>query len=285
MTKRIKLPYKMLIYDTETPLLKAWTFHLGEQLIRHDKLDAAFNEFKIICICAKWYGSKEVMVFQGDNAVEEFDKLARQADVCIGKNSDNFDVKRINTVRMMQGLIPYPEWMETSDDLEKQMRKYFAFPSQSLDYISNIFGYGGKTKMEVSDWIKIANYYQASEITHKGNINDNLSYILYKQSCKEVFEGGQKALVKMIKYCCKDVRDTEAALVKVLPYIKLKRNASKEGKGCILCGSTNLRPTKIVVVGKTKYQQWECLDHKGYAGRCTWYYNQNSHCKKYNKMG
>lgn len=296
MTKKIHLPYKMLIYDIETSLLKFWGFRPGEQVVRHTQLDYFFRENNIICISAKWYGHKEIFVFQGENAIKEFDKLAREADVILGKNSDKFDAKYINTARMMQGLKPFPEWLNRSDDLEKQMRRYFAFPSQSLDYISKIFGTGGKDKMEFSDWVDIANDKQLQVIVNSiPDIREELSTFqqtaismtLFGETPSIIFKKGETALKKMIKYNKKDVTDTEAALVKVLPHIKLRRNAAtdKEGQGCITCGSNNIVPTKIITQGKTKFQEFECLDHIGYAGRATWFYKKGSHNKTFGKMG
>lgn len=288
----------MLIYDIETSLLKFWGFRPGEQVVRHTQLDHFFRENQIICISAKWYGEKDVHVFSGDCAIEDFDALAREADVILGKNSDKFDAKYINTARMMQGLKPFPEWLNRSDDLEKQMRRYFALPSQSLDYISKIFGTGGKDKMEFSDWVSIANARQLSALLNssvadkKAEILDRhqtdlISSILYGQSALLTFSLGEKALKKMIKYNIKDVLDTESALIKVLPHIKLRRNAAtaKEGDGCITCGSANIAPTKVITQGKTKFQEFECLDHVGYAGRATWYYKKGSHNKTFGKMG
>ncbi len=277
----IKLPFKLLIYDIETGLLKANIFRLGEQTIRHTQLDPAHNENTIICISAKWYGDKKVFVFEGDDCVEQFDKLARKADVCLGKNSDRFDVKYINTARMMQGLPPYPEWMDTSDDLEKQLRKYFAFPSQSLDYISQIFGMGGKEKMEFSDWVAIRDYKLWKKLDRPSTYT---CVLLFRTGGRKVEEKGRQALKKMIHYNKKDVLDTEAALIKVLPYIKLKYNAAVNNKtGCTTCGSTKLMPTKIIVKGKTRYQQFKCLNHNGYGGKAVLRYDKNRH-KVYGSM-
>lgn len=290
-TKQIDLPYKMLIYDIETGLMKARLFRLGEQRIGHNQLDPTHNEHSIICITAKFYGKAKIYKFQGEDAVEQFDKLARTADVCLGKNSDRFDVKHINTARAMQGLKPYPEWMDTNDDLEKQLRKHFAFPSQSLDYISKIIGTGGKEKMEFDDWAKIQDYTDLLKIQENVSISakelNHLSLVLFKKKASKVDADGYKALKKMVHYNVKDVLDTEAVLVKFLPYVKLRHNAAtrQEGQGCIICGSLDLMPLKIIFKGKVKYQQFECLAHNGYAGKCTWYYKKGSHHKTYGKMG
>jgi len=270
----IKLPFKLLIYDIETGLLKANLFRLGEQQIRHNQLDAAHKANSIICIAAKWYGEKKVTVFEGGDCVEQFDKLARQADVCLGKNSDRFDVKYINTARMMQGLAPYPEWMDTNEDLEKQLRKHFAFPSQSLDYISTLMGFGGKEHMEFQDWVDISNYKVLQQLGKK--TSTNTAFVLFRQTARQVEQKGRQALKKMIHYNKKDVLDTESVLMQVLPYIRLKHNASNK-TGCVTCGSTQLVPTKMITKGQTRYQQFECLEHGGYGGKSTVKYDKNRH--------
>lgn len=282
--KSIKLPFKLLIYDIETSLMKADIFRLGEQVVRHNQLDPSHDSTQIICIAAKWYGQKQIFVFDGSDAVEQFDKLAREADVCMGKNSDRFDVKHINTQRMLQGLQPFPEWMDSSDDLEKQFRRFFTLPSMSLDYISKIFGDGGKEKMDFSDWQDISKYKTLLRLDKAARTTNN-SFVLFGKSARQVLKAGQKALKKMIHYNKKDVTDTESALRRVLPYIKLKHNAAsrQEGKGCTTCGSLKIVPIKVIIKGQTKYQQFHCEEHNGYAGRATYKYDRNRH-KVFGKM-
>ncbi len=291
MTKNIKLPYKLLIYDIETGLLLAWMFALGEQVIRHNQLLECADMFSILTISYKWYGEKKVHILEGSNALELFDKVAREADVIIGKNNFRFDDKRLNTDRLLKGLPPFPEWAARSDDLEQQLRRYFAFPSYSLDAISTHLGLGGKEKMEFNDWVAIAKLKLIIKFT--GNLSRRSSHAhveaftrtLFNEGHLKVVRQGRVALKKMGNYNGKDVLDTEAILQKVLPYIKLRKNAATDvvGVGCVTCGSLALAPTKIVTAGKTKYQEFRCLDHEGYAGRCTFRWNKNRN-KVYGKM-
>lgn len=285
MNKKIQLPYRLLTYDIETKLKQFFGFACGETVLRHTQLTRrSAHQHNIICIAAKWYDSDKVMLFKGDNAVEEFDKEARKADVCMGKNNVRFDVKYINTERMMQGLKPYPEWMDSSEDLEQQLRKNFNFTSQSLDYISELMGFGGKVKMEFQDWVDIHNYELLEDIEEfEYPISANQSHVLFRETRATVIRKGKAALKKMYFYNKKDVLDTEAVLVKVMPYIRLKKSASMEGKGCTTCGSTNLVGTKIISKGQTRYQQFDCLEHNGYGGKATIRYNKQRN-KVYGKM-
>lgn len=289
MVEFIKLPYRLLVYDIETELnLRARIWRLGENVIRHTQLDKAFNTNEIICIQYKWYGEKSVHVLSGKDMISKFDALVKQSDATIGKNNARFDVKHINTQRMLQGLPAYPEWTDTSDDLEKQLRKYFDFPSQSLDYISQLLGYGGKIKMEWDDWRLIGDRkhllkYKESKLFNMKQLN----FIAQTECCNSytnVITLGLKALKKMFFYGKKDVRDTEKVLQRVMPYIKLKYNASNSETACTVCGHNKIVPTKIIIAGKTKYQQFYCPNHDGYAGRATYKYDKQRH-KVFGKMG
>lgn len=288
MTKKIKLPYKLLIYDIETSPIKAWIWRPGDQIVRHDQLDVQYSMYEILTLAYKWHGEKEVHILTGENILRDFDKLVKQSDATIGKNSDNFDVKHINTQRMLQDLPPLPQWINQAEDLEKQLRRYFAFPSQSLDYIAKLLGTGGKIKMERQDWIDIMNMRvmeRFRSLNHTKTILNDISTELFKSNYVTVMHLGAIAFAKMCKYNKKDVLDTEFILNKVLPHVKLRKNANvlSGGDGCITCGSKRLLKGKVVTAGKTKYQEFECLEHEGYAGRATWNYSKNRN-KVYGKL-
>lgn len=236
---------KILFYDIETTPLKAWIWGLGEQVILHNQLIDRKKTYDIICISYCWNDDKPAKIIDwGRNkdtskVIKEFDKLAKQADVIIGKNSDRFDSKMINTQRMLNNLDGMPDWLMNCDDLEKQMRKHFYLPSYRLDYFSNLLGLGGKHKMELDDWIKIVEY------------ND------------------KNALNKMMKYCKKDVEDTRALWNRVSKYITPKFNmATLNGElSCINCGSKDIYKNGTRPKGKILYQNYFCRTHGGYAGK------------------
>lgn len=244
---------RILFYDLETSPLKAWVWGCGEQYIRHGQLDKNHNMWGIICVTYCWNDGKPAKSIdwgyeEQDSArvIAEFDEIIKQADFTIGKNSDRFDVKMINSIRMLSNLPGMPEWTKYTDDLEKQMRKYFRLPSQSLDYISGQLGLGGKIKMEMQDWI---------DIVEK---NDN----------------GKKSLAKMVKYGRKDVTDTRALWNRLCQHFEPKFNMSTFrdplAVGCMHCASTNLLPRGRERFNKTsRWQEYRCGDCKSYAGRQT----------------
>lgn len=244
----IKKP-KILFYDLETSPLKAYIWQLGKQVVRHGQLDKAFNNWGIICVTYCWNdGKKAKAIDWGYDAqdtkkvIEEFDEIIKQADFCIGKNSDRFDVKMINAARMFNNLPPMPQWVKYKEDLEKQMRRYFRLPSFALDYVSEKLGYGGKMKMEFNDWV---------EIVEKG-------------------ENGVRCFNKMIKYGKKDVEDTRDIWNYMEKHFETAINVAtfnEELRGCRHCGKGNLKKNGVRFSGGSRYQEYMCLDCGVYAGR------------------
>ncbi len=243
----------ILFYDIETSPLKAWVWGPGEQYIRHGQLDKNFKMWGIICITYCWNDDKPAKCInwgynQQDTAkvVKQFDEIIKQADFTIGKNSDRFDTKMINACRMFAGLPGMPQWTKYTDDLEKQMRRYFRLPSQSLDYISDMLGFGGKIKMEMQDWIDIV----------EKNAN------------------GRAAFKKMCDYGTKDTEDTRALWYKLSEHFDSKWNQSTfADEGITLCkhadcGSPELKKDGTRIGGNTLYQCYTCKKCNRYAGRC-----------------
>jgi DNA polymerase elongation subunit (family B) len=243
----IKKP-KILVYDIETSPMQAWVWRCGDQTVRHNQLvKGEFDNYNIICITYAWLDGGAVQALVWDEKthsskrmVAEFDKIIRSADMTIGKNSDRFDVKMINTQRLLHDLDPLPEWLGSGDDLEKQMRRFFYLPSQSLDYISEMLGFGGKKKMEMADWVDI--------VTRAPN--------------------AAKKLKKMITYGKKDVADTRAIMKKVWPHVKPKFNMSAftGEQVCVNCGSDDIHKNGTRLRGKVMYQKFHCKAHGGHAG-------------------
>jgi hypothetical protein len=302
MISKPKLTYNLLQYDIETMHLKARIWRPGEQIVRYDQLLPSANKFRILTISYKWYHEKTTHTLTCGNdglsekeMIENFDKEIKKADVVLGKNNNKFDNKMINTIRMIHNIDAMPDWVFKSDDLEVQMRKYFTLPSQGLDYISSIFGTGGKVKMDRSDWISIEDYIEFNKLlkTVKNfkliNYNDYTKFF-YGKSYKELKNEGQEAFKKMMFYNKKDVTDTEAALIKILPYITLKHNAAtidkvKKPYACITCGSSAVSPQEASVRGKTRYMKFYCHNHKGYAGSRPFIMDAHSHRKYTSSMG
>jgi hypothetical protein len=130
--------------------------------------------------------------------------------------------------------------MDCTDDVEKQIRKYFIFPSYSLDYVSKELGLGGKVKMEFQDWINI------------------------------VERRSRASFRKMLFYNRKDVEDTRAIWDKIKLHVKPKTpkfgwdgsaHVQVRLSGCPQgCEGFTLQRRGIAVNLKGKYARYQCVE-------------------------
>jgi hypothetical protein len=252
---------RVLFFDIETSLIGAWVFRCGKQVIRPNQLQTDNFISNIICITYCWDDGKPVKALTWEavkggysckKMIATFDKIIQQADITIGKNSDRFDVKHINTQRLLTQDYGMPEWAAHTDDLEKQMRRYLYLPSYGLDYFARLLGLGGKMKMEFQDWVDLA----------------------------ENNKNAKKSFKKMVRYGKKDTLDTRAIWNYCVKHFRPKHNAATyQGEHvCTNCGSKDIRKNGTRVCGKTRKQQWYCRSHNGFAGYtcipCTYLYKQ-----------
>ena len=268
---------RVLIYDIETAPLKFWGFRTGEQVVRHGQLDETTLKYGIICICYKFSNSPKVhTIHWGDGpkiipVVEEFDKVIKKAQdegiLILGKNNKRFDDKHVNTQRWLSGLPPMPDWVRYTEDLERQIRKYMYLPSNSLDAISRLRGLGGKNPMEFSDWVNISNYKKALQIIEQIGKRSSkaISQIEFGKPLDQVLEDGDKAFKKMIKYCKKDVKDTDDLFKDVEKHCEWKRQiVQPQNYGvCKQCASNRIRKNGT----RGQYQAFLCTTCGAYAGR------------------
>lgn len=284
----IKKPRK-LIYDIETCPLWFRSFSTGKQVLRHGALVPIGQEYSIICL-AYAIDDGPVKVLEWDmntgnceKLIQEFDEIVKSCDIVIGKNSDRFDNKHVNTQRWRNGLPAMPDWLAKSDDLEKQIRKYFYLPSYSLDHISHILGLGGKNKMSWEDWEDIDNFRVFNLIKSKDSTHNNkICNLMFGKSAKEVKQLGKIAFEKMKTYNIKDVEDTRDVLNSVIAHIEPKFNMNTYAKDqgldyivCKSCGSNNIHKNGKRYAGQTVYQSFYCNNHGGYAGKASIKTNKN----------
>ena len=293
MTKRylkqlVKNDINVMVYDIETEVNAADIFRPGQQYVGHKALQAGRDKCEIITIQYMWIHEKKVhnLSWIGTDVsskriVEEFDKEAQKATIIIGKNSDRFDMKHMNTQRLLHGLKPFPDWHlpKRSEDLERQMRKHFMLPSYSLDYLSKMLFNSGKDSMEFADWQKIRAFKEILAVEREGVKGDHLNAVanvLYKNTADNLKKLGQKALDKMIKYGNKDITDTKKCWLKLLPYIKPRINlahieGSKDGNylRCTICAGTNIVKNGISRTYSIAKQKFLCKDCGVHAGKAT----------------
>lgn len=190
----------ILYFDLEVSKSRYYSYgrKVNGEWLRGADLD---KEYYIISWAASYLDSKKV--FSGcvtqEQAQNWTDKeilqplydLLSSADVIAGHNVDAFDLKKVNTRLLINGIQPIlgndGKKKKTFDSL-KIARSNFAFEDNGLDALCKRFGIKGKDKITDDDWQRI------------------------------VREGDEKTLRKVDKYCRGDVKNGKELLKIFLPY-------------------------------------------------------------------
>jgi hypothetical protein len=269
---------QILFFDIETLPLKSFIWQPGTQYVGHKNLCPSHAMWGLICIqYAINDGPVKVLRYDKhggtEGMIKAFDKLVKESDIVLGKNSDRFDIKMLNAMRALLDIPPIVGWEKYTEDLEKQMRRYFRLPSQSLDYISKQLGVGGKVSMQMSDWVDISNMKELEDLKAEGVDTHALKIVskhLFKDTATNISKAGKVALNKMCHYGAKDTEDTRILWNYLKAHFDPKFNMAKfleEKHGCKHCGSTDTKKNGTRVAGKTRFQEFFCNSCGMYAGR------------------
>lgn len=196
----------------------------------------------ILCVGYKWVGEKETHCLTNwDMSQEEmlFRTLAllEEADGVISKNGQKFDIPWIRTELLKHKIGVMPKL--THIDLEKAARAYFRFHSNKLDYILQYLGFEGKLEHEgFGLWRKVA-------------------------------AGCEKARAKMVRYCKRDVKQTELLYKEFGPHIENHPAIRALGsKACVFCHSLKTQKRGPRFTACFKIQRHQCTDcHKWFDGK------------------
>jgi len=208
---------KVLIYDIETPRLKAWVWWSGKQYV-HDIID----EPKIISVSWKWAGDDEIFDLSWDLKtkddevlVKEFVDVFNQADVIVGVNNKNFDDRwlRARAVKYGVNMNAYPRVV----DLMKEAKRLIRVPSYSLKNLCIHYNVPQR-KLEhegMTMWMKI----------QEGTMKERKEY-----------------MEKMIEYNRGDILATEGLYFKMLPNLRHQAHLGvlngNPKWSCPVCGDT-----------------------------------------------
>lgn len=200
------------------------------------------RERRIICIGYKWEHERSTTVLrwdknQDDRAIlEQFVKVANEADEIVGHYGNHFDWPWIRTRVLIHKLPPIPIWKTV--DTKALASKYFYFNSNKLDYISDITGHGKKLHTDYELW-------------------------------KRVMAGDEKALNYMCKYCGRDITRLQLVFKDMQPFVRARTHAGVLGGldkwTCPHDGSTNVKQNKrrVTAMGVIQYQ-FQCQECGAY---------------------
>lgn len=197
----------------------------------------------LMCAAWKWYGEDEVLFMRSG----EYKRIGHQydfdlrhlwdalndADAVITYNGKKFDIPRVNTAFIEDGMNPPAPYAHI--DLYQTIRKVFGFPSNKLDYVSG-------------------RLLDSHKVTHSGH-----------DLWVACMNGDPEAWAMMEEYNKHDVVLTEKLYDKLKAWIPghpnvLLYDENPDVRGCPVCGSGSCqkRGTRMLATGV--YQQFQCQD-------------------------
>lgn len=227
---------KVLIFDIETAPMKAYVWQRWKENI---SLEQTISEWFVICWSAKWLYAEDVMsgCLTPEEALREDDKrivadlwkLFDAADIIVAHNGDRFDIPKMNSRFLVNGLMPPSSYF--SIDTLTVAKKTFGFSSNKLDALAGYFGIPHKLDTSFELW-------------------------------RDCLAGDQEALDYMVEYNKKDVEILEDVYLRLRPYIKNHPNISNltDRVCCCSCGSEVIEPipNKFYYTAVSKFQLYRC---------------------------
>jgi len=234
----MELPRDTLTVDIETSPCIGYFWRPGHKI--SVPAENVIEPSRIICVGYKWSHEKQVRMLDWGDAqddkpiLEELNPVFDQAVLLVGQNHQRFDLRWIAARNAYHNLPPIDLTTPTADTLVLS-RKHFEMPSHKLDFMAQYFGLGGKME-------------------HEG----------FKLWTK-VMAGDPHALVKMKRYCRRDVALTEQYLIRILPYVSLMKTSISmlTGAGreaCPQCGAKHVIKHGKFVSRAGSYQKWQCKE-------------------------
>ena len=241
--KEIRHNAKILVFDIETQANVGYFWQPYKTSIF---LAQMIRPWYVISWSAKWLHDNEVMsdVLKPAEAKKQNDKrictslwkLFDEADVLIAHYGDKFDIPKMNTRFLLQGLgIPSPY---QSIDTKHAASKRFAFTYNKLDALGEALGIGQKIETDFKLW-------------------------------KDCDNGDAGALDLISEYNDQDVLLLEEIYLALRPWIPSHPNMNNysDTDVCNICGSSELTPKGHYATLVNKYTTYVCGHCGGFTKR------------------
>lgn len=233
---------KILFFDIETSIPKVYTYGLYQQNI---SIANVIEHPRMIAFTAKWLGKKKVFAFSEyhqsrSEMLKAMWELLDEADVVMGWNSKNFDVKWVNSEFLVEKMQPPSPFKQV--DLMQETKRNARFLSNKLDYVSERLLGDNKIDYSMAKmWIKVDN-----PATPEGE--------------------RKKEWDSMMKYAKKDTELLEPLFMELRPWIKMPHPITENPDACHNCGG-RLRTNGVAPTLNGKYQRLRCVEcgksHRG----------------------
>lgn len=239
---------RTLIIDIETSPIEAYVWQLFDQTVAVNQIK---TEWSILSYAAKWLGESKVHYEctggRGKAKVRDdkilmpgLHELLEEAEIVVGQNHKKFDIRKINARMIEHGVKPYSPFKIVDTSIEA--RRYFAFTSRKLDWMSS----------HLTD-------------TPKDKHKEFPGFDLWSACLAD----DPKAWREMKRYNIRDVEATERVYLKILPWIATHPNAAvfiedKEPR-CPKCGSKSMNRRGYALTQQGQYPRFQCQDCGGWA--------------------
>jgi DNA polymerase elongation subunit (family B) len=232
----VRLLAKILILDIETSPNIAYVWRFFKENIGAKQV---IENSYMLSFAAKWLG--EDKIFYQDTSVQSEKKMLKvlyslldEADIVVAHNGDGFDLPHIQGRFLMHNIRPPSPYKQV--DTVKVARKEFNFPSNSLEYLSNVLELpirkGGHKKYPGFElWLGVLR-------------NDPLAW------------------AEMKEYNIDDIKVLEHLYLKFLPYMRFHPNVviyeDAERCSCPKCGSDDIHYRGYAYTNIGKYNRFRC---------------------------
>lgn len=231
---------KVLLLDIETMPMIGFLWGIWDQNVGLNQIK---QDWHVASWAAKWLNEKKVM-YQDQRNVEDITddakllkgiwKLLDQADIIITQNGKAFDIKKLNARFLEHGMQPPSSFKHI--DTKQIAKKYFAFTSNRLEYMTDKFNTRYK------------------KLKHKQFPGFEMWL--------ECMKGNLKAWKAMEKYNKYDVLSLEELYLKLIPWdntIDFSLYTDKLEHVCT-CGSKDLKANGYAYTATGKFQRYKCND-------------------------
>lgn len=217
--EEINTSAKVLILDIETAPIRAFVWNIWN-------VNVGLNQIQSDWFCLTWAAKwlfedkvysgklkpKEVLEQNDKRIIEGIWKLINEADIVIAHNGEKFDIPKLNSRFIINGLNPPLPYQQI--DTLKHIRRQFGFTSNKLDYVNKLLNLERKKDTNFELW----------------------------ENC---MKGNADALSEMESYNVQDVRILEETYLQIRAWIKPHPNMGlfildETQHRCPNCGSADM---------------------------------------------
>lgn len=235
---------KILILDVETAPNIAYVWRFFKENIGAKQV---IENTYMLSFAAKWLGEDKIYYEDLSNQHEVdmlkvLHKLLDEADIVVAHNGDGFDLPHIQGRFLMHGIKPPSPYKQV--DTVKVARKEFNFPSNSLEYLSNVLDLAIK----------------------KGGHKKFPGFELWLG----VLRNDPEAWAEMKEYNIDDIKVLELLYLKMLPYMRFHPNVGVfadvvDKPVCPKCGGDHIHYRGYAHTNVGKFHRFQCNDCGGWG--------------------